>query len=181
MSRVGKAIINVPADVTVTIKGSHVEVKGKLGTLELDLTQGIEAKLEDNTITVTRPSDHKSHRSLHGTYRALIANMVEGVSKGFEKQLEFIGVGYRAAVQGQVLDLTIGFSHTVQILLPKEIKAEAVSEKGKNPIVKLFSHDKQLVGMIASKIRSLRKPEPYKGKGIKYVGEYIRRKDGKSA
>ena len=180
MSRIGKSPITVPEGVTVEMKDNVITVKGKLGELSQEYSD-IDIKLEDGTITLSRPSDKKDHRAKHGLYRALIANMVEGVSKGFTKELELVGVGYRASNQGQKLDLAIGFSHNIVMSIAPEVKVETVSEKGKNPIVKLTSYDKQLVGQVAAKIRSFRKPEPYKGKGIKFVGEEIRRKAGKSA
>ena len=181
MSRIGKNPIALPQGVEVKVDGNVVTVKGKLGELTQELTSGITVKVEDGTITLERSSDSKDHRAAHGLYRALINNMVEGVSKGFTKELELVGVGYRASNQGQKLDLALGFSHNIVIDLAPEVKVETVSEKGKNPIVKLTSHDKQLVGQVAAKIRSFRKPEPYKGKGIKFVGEVLRRKAGKSA
>jgi large subunit ribosomal protein L6 len=181
MSRIGKSPIVVPADVTLTIDGSTVVVKGKLGELSQEIGTEISMKLEEGVLTLSRPSDSKDHRAKHGLYRALISNMIEGVSKGFTKELELVGVGYRASNQGQVLDLALGFSHNIILDIAPEVKVEAISEKGKNPIVKLSSFDKQLVGQVAAKIRSFRSPEPYKGKGIKFVGEEIRRKAGKSA
>ena len=181
MSRIGKNPIALPQGVEVKVDGNVVTVKGKLGELTQELTSGITVKVEDGTITLERPSDSKDHRAAHGLYRALINNMVEGVSNGFTKELELVGVGYRASNQGQKLDLALGFSHNIILDLAPEVKVETVSEKGKNPIVKLTSHDKQLVGQVAAKIRSFRKPEPYKGKGIKFVGEVLRRKAGKSA
>ena len=181
MSRIGKNPIALPQGVEVKVDGNVVTVKGKLGELTQELTSDITVKVEDGTITLERSSDSKDHRAAHGLYRALINNMVEGVSKGFTKELELVGVGYRASNQGQKLDLALGFSHNIVIDLAPEVKVETVSEKGKNPIVKLTSHDKQLVGQVAAKIRSFRKPEPYKGKGIKFVGEVLRRKAGKSA
>lgn len=180
MSRIGKSPITVPEGVTVDIQDNVVTVKGKLGELSQEYSD-IEITLEDGTLTLSRPSEKKDHRAKHGLYRALIANMIEGVSQGFTKELELVGVGYRASNQGQKLDLAIGFSHNIVMSIAPEVKVETVSEKGKNPIVKLTSHDKQLVGQVAAKIRSFRKPEPYKGKGIKFVGEEIRRKAGKSA
>jgi len=180
MSRIGNNPINVPEGVTVDIQPTQITVKGKLGELTQDFSE-VEVVMEDNVITVKRPSENKSVKSKHGLYRSLIANMVEGVSHGFTKELELVGVGYRASNQGQVLDLALGFSHNILFEIAPEVKVETISEKGKNPIVKLTSHDKQLVGYVASKIRSFRKPEPYKGKGVKYVGEQIRRKAGKSA
>ena len=166
--------------VTVSVSDNLVTVKGKLGELQQEVMD-INVKVEDNEVILERPSELKDHKSKHGLYRALIQNMVEGVSQGFSKELELVGVGYRASNQGQKLDLAIGFSHNIVIDLAPEVKVETVSEKGKNPIVKLTSHDKQLVGQVAAKIRGFRKPEPYKGKGIKFVGEQIRRKAGKSA
>lgn len=180
MSRIGKSPITVPEGVTVEIKDNVITAKGKLGELSQTFSD-VEITLEDGTITLSRPSEKKDHRAKHGLYRALIANMIEGVSNGFTKELELVGVGYRASNQGQKLDLAIGFSHNIVMDIAPEVKVETISEKGKNPIVKLTSHDKQLVGQVAAKIRSFRKPEPYKGKGIKFVGEEIRRKAGKSA
>jgi large subunit ribosomal protein L6 len=180
MSRIGKNPITIPEGVTVEVKDNVITAKGKLGELTQEYSE-VEIKVEDGTITLERPSEKKDHRAKHGLYRALIANMIEGVSNGFTKELELVGVGYRASNQGQKLDLAIGFSHNIVMDIAPEIKVETVTEKGKNPIVKLTSHDKQLVGQVAAKIRSFRKPEPYKGKGIKFVGEEIRRKAGKSA
>jgi len=180
MSRIGNNPITIPEGVTVDIQPTQVVVKGKLGELTQEYSE-IELKIEDNVLKVLRPTEKKSVKSKHGLYRALIANMVEGVSTGFTKELELVGVGYRASNQGQKLDLALGFSHNILLDIAPEVKIETISEKGKNPIVKLTSHDKQLVGFVAAKIRSFRKPEPYKGKGIKFVGEQIRRKAGKSA
>jgi large subunit ribosomal protein L6 len=180
MSRIGNNPITIPEGVTIEVQPTQVVVKGKLGELTQEYSD-VEIKIEENTLTVSRPSDKKSVKSKHGLYRALIANMVEGVSHGFTKELELVGVGYRASNQGQKLDLALGFSHNILLDIAPEVKIETISEKGKNPIVKLTSHDKQLVGFVAAKIRSFRKPEPYKGKGIKFVGEQIRRKAGKSA
>jgi large subunit ribosomal protein L6 len=180
MSRIGKNPIIVPEGVTLEITDKTITAKGKLGELSQEYSD-ITIKLEDGTITLERASEKKDHRAKHGLYRALIANMIEGVSIGWTKQLEMVGVGYRASNQGQKLDLAVGFSHNIILDIAPEVKVETISEKGKNPIVKLTSHDKQLVGQVAAKIRSFRKPEPYKGKGIKFVGEEIRRKAGKSA
>jgi large subunit ribosomal protein L6 len=180
MSRIGNNPITIPEGVTIEVQPTQIHVKGKLGKLTQDYSE-VEIKIEENTLTVSRPSERKSIKSKHGLYRALIANMIEGVSKGFTKELELVGVGYRASNQGQKLDLALGFSHNILLDIAPEIKIETISEKGKNPIVKLTSHDKQLVGFVAAKIRSFRKPEPYKGKGVKFVGEQIRRKAGKSA
>ena len=180
MSRIGNNPVAIPEGVTVDIKDGVVTVKGKLGELTQNF-DSVEIKLEDNNIMVTRSSDTKDQKAKHGLYRSLMHNMIEGVSKGWTKELELVGVGYRASNQGQKLDLALGFSHNIVLELAPEVKIETVSEKGKNPIVKLSSFDKQLVGQVAAKIRSLRKPEPYKGKGVKFVGEVLRRKAGKSA
>lgn len=180
MSRIGNNPITIPEGVTVDIAESVITVKGKLG----ELTQAYDAvsfKLEENSLTLERSSDQKNHRAKHGLYRALVSNMIQGVSTGWTKELELIGVGYRASNQGNKLDLALGFSHNIVLDIAPEVKVETVTEKGKNPIVKLTSFDKQLVGQVAAKIRGFRKPEPYKGKGIKFVGEQIRRKAGKSA
>ncbi|CAM1352629.1 50S ribosomal protein L6 [Tenacibaculum insulae] len=181
MSRIGKNPIALPQGVEVKVDGNVVTVKGKLGELTQELKSDITAKIEDGVLTVERASDSKDHRAAHGLYRALINNMIEGVTKGYTKELELVGVGYRASNQGQKLDLALGFSHNIVLNLAPEVKVETVSEKGKNPIIKLSSFDKQLVGQVAAKIRGFRKPEPYKGKGIKFVGEVLRRKAGKSA
>ena len=182
MSRIGKLPILIPAGVTVTISDSNlVTVKGPLGELTQQVNPVMRITLENGTLTVNRPGDQKDHRSMHGLYRSLINNMVTGVSQGFVIKLELVGVGYRAEVQGQVLDLALGYSHHTFIGLPKEVQVEAVSDKRSNPIVTLKSCDKQLIGQIAAKIRSFRMPEPYKGKGVKFQGEVLRRKAGKSA
>ena len=180
MSRVGKNPVVVPEGVTVDIQNDVITVKGKLGELSQEYS-GVSIKMDEGNVVVERPSDSKEHRAKHGLYRALVNNMVEGVSKGWTKELELVGVGFRATNQGQKLDLAIGFSHNIVMDIAPEVKIETISEKGKNPIVKLTSHDKQLVGQVAAKIRSFRKPEPYKGKGVRFVGEQIRRKAGKSA
>ena len=180
MSRIGKNPITIPEGVTVDIKDNQVTVKGKLG----ELSQSVEEmtiKNEDGILTLVRPSESKDHRAKHGLYRALIANMLLGVSKGWTKELELVGVGYRATNQGQKLDIALGFSHNIVLNVAPEVKVETISDKGKNPIIKLTSFDKQLVGQVAAKIRGFRRPEPYKGKGVKFVGEEIRRKAGKSA
>ena len=181
MSRIGQAPIAVPTGVDVSINGDIVAVKGKLGELTQELSSGITVSMEENIITVERHSESKEHKAKHGLYRALINNMVLGVTEGWSHSLELVGVGYRASNQGQLLDLSLGYSHNFLINIPSDVKVETTMEKGKNPIVKLSSHDKQLVGAVTAKIRSLRKPEPYKGKGVKFVGEQIRRKAGKSA
>ena len=180
MSRIGKNPINIPEGVSVDIQSDNIIVKGKLGELTQDYSE-VSFAVEDNVITITRPSENKSHKAKHGLYRSLVYNMIEGVSKGYTKELELVGVGYRASNQGQILDLALGFSHNILFEIAQEVKIETVSEKGKNPIIKLASHDKQLLGYIAAKIRSFRKPEPYKGKGVRFVGEQVRRKAGKSA
>ncbi len=181
MSRIGKAPIEIPAGVTVKIDNNVVTVKGPKGELKQAVNPELEVKVEDNHVIVTRPSDDREHRAQHGLYRALIHNMVVGVSTGYRKEMELVGVGYRAAATGQVLELSLGFSHAIYIKLPAEVKVEARTERNKNPLIILESDDKQLLGQVCAKIRSLRKPEPYKGKGIKFVGEVIRRKSGKSA
>lgn len=180
MSRIGNNPITVPEGVTVSIAEGVVTVKGKLGELTQEISD-VAVTLEDGTITLSRPNDKKEVRAKHGLYRALINNMIEGVSNGWSKELELVGVGYRASNQGNKLDLAVGFSHNIVLDIAPEVKVETISEKGKNPIIKLSSHDKQLVGAVAAKIRAFRKPEPYKGKGIKFVGEQLRRKAGKSA
>ncbi len=180
MSRIGKNPISIPAGVTVEVSETVITVKGKLGQLTQDYAD-VTVKVEEGQLVVERPSDSKDHRAKHGLYRSLINNMIVGVSEGFTKELELVGVGYRASNQGQKLDLALGFSHNIVLEVAPEVKLETISEKGKNPIVKLTSFDKQLVGQIAAKIRGFRKPEPYKGKGVKFVGEVLRRKAGKSA
>ncbi len=180
MSRIGNNPVAIPEGVTVDVKDNVVTVKGKQGELSQEFSN-VTIKVEEGNVLVTRSSEAKEDKSKHGLYRSLVSNMVEGVSKGWTKELELVGVGYRASNQGQKLDLALGFSHTIVINIAKEVKVETVSEKGKNPIIKLTSADKQLVGQVAAKIRSMRKPEPYKGKGIKFVGEQLRRKAGKSA
>tara|TARA_B100000809_G_scaffold256880_1_gene297523 strand:+ start:1147 stop:1701 length:555 start_codon:yes stop_codon:yes gene_type:complete len=182
MSRIGRNPIDVTNGVEVKIEGNLIKVKGPKGDLiqEFD-SKVITIKNDDGNITLERASDHKDHRAKHGLYRALIANMIEGVSTGFKKQLEFHGVGYRAVAKGQILEMVVGYSHPIHMELPSEVKLTADTQKGKPPVVTLESHDKQLVGQVAAKIRAYRKPEPYKGKGIRYTDEYIRRKAGKSA
>lgn len=181
MSRIGKAIITIPAGVTITEKEGVVTVKGPKGELTQELTEGITLEQNEGQLTVSRPSDSKQHRALHGLYRALINNMIVGTTEGFTKKLELVGVGYRASHAGQKLELALGFSHGIVLELPKEVVIDTLTEKGKNPIITLTSHDKQLLGMVSAKIRSFRKPEPYKGKGVRFVGEIVRRKAGKSA
>ena len=181
MSRIGKNPVSISQGVDVNIKDNVVTVKGKLGELTQTISEGITVSIEDGVITLVRASESKDHKAQHGLMRALIFNMIEGVSKGWTKDLELVGVGYRASNQGQKLDLALGFSHNIVLEIAPEVKVETISEKGKNPIIKLSSFDKQLVGQIAAKIRSFRAPEPYKGKGVKFVGEVLRRKAGKSA
>ena len=181
MSRIGNAPVEVPAGVEVKIDKGMVTVIGPKGELTQNIDTALTVELNDNEVVVKRHTEQKDHKAKHGLYRSLIANMVEGVSKGYKTQQELVGVGYRASNQGQKLELLLGFSHAIVFELPEEIKVTCESERGKNPIVTLESHDKQLIGHVAAKIRSLRKPEPYKGKGIKFVGEELRRKAGKSA
>ena len=180
MSRIGNSIINIPEGVTLEVNKNLITAKGKLGELSQKF-DGVSFNLTDTEASVKRNSESKDHKSKHGLYRSLLNNMVIGVSEGFVKELELVGVGYRANSSGQKLDLSLGFSHTIVMSLPSEIKVETINKKGQNPIIKLSSIDKQLLGHIAAKIRSFRKPEPYKGKGVKYVGEQIRRKAGKQA
>ena len=183
MSRIGKLPVHLPAGVTVEVLSDNtVKVKGPKGELCQKVDPAITVALEGSEIKLTRPTDAPRHRSLHGLYRALIHNMVVGVSEGFELRQELVGVGYRVEVKGQTLEFSLGYSHDIHLMLPAEVKAEAAEvKKGQNPVLILRSADKQLVGQVAAKIRSLRKPEPYKGKGIKFVGEQLRRKAGKSA
>lgn len=180
MSRIGNNPVRIADGTTVEVKDNLITVKGKLGELTQEYSD-VTITVDNGEVFVERPSDSKEHKAKHGLYRSLINNMIKGVSKGWTKELELVGVGYRASNQGQKLDLALGFSHNIIFELAPEVKVETTSEKGKNPTIKLTSHDKQLVGHIAAKIRSFRKPEPYKGKGIKFVGEQLRRKAGKSA
>jgi large subunit ribosomal protein L6 len=182
MSRIGNAPITVPEGVEINISAENqVLVKGKLGELTQDVNPLIKIVLKDNTITLSRPNDEKDTRSIHGLYRSLLFNMVFGVSEGYVIEQELVGVGYRAKAQGQNLELSLGYSHPITFQLPHEVKLTATTEKGKNPLIKLESFDKQLIGQVAAKIRSFRKPEPYKGKGVLFKGEVIRRKAGKTA
>jgi len=181
MSRVGKQPISIPSGVTVKVSGEQISVKGPKGELKQPINKDIEVVISEDKLELKRPSDEINHRALHGLYRALIANMVKGVTEGFERKLELVGVGYKATNQGNILDLALGYSHNIIFEIPKELSVATVTEKGSNPIITLNGLDKQLIGQVAAKIRSLRKPEPYKGKGVKYVGEYIRRKAGKAA
>lgn len=180
MSRIGNNPVSIPEGVNVDLKDNVVTVKGKLGELTQEV-DGVEISIEDGILKLKRNAESKEHKAKHGLYRALINNMMEGVSKGFTKELELVGVGYRAKNTGQILELALGFSHNIVIDVAPEVTVETISEKGKNPIIKLTSHDKQLVGAVAAKIRSFRKPEPYKGKGVRFVGELVRRKAGKTA
>lgn len=182
MSRVGKNPISIPSGVTIDIsKGNVVTVKGKNGALKEQIHPELDLKIEDGTLEISRPTEQKRHKAMHGLSRALINNMVKGVTDGYSLSLALHGVGFRASNRGNILELSLGYSHPVVFLVPDEIQLETVTEKGKPPVVKLSSTDKQLVGEIAAKIRGLRKPEPYKGKGIRFVGEEIRTKEGKSA
>jgi len=182
MSRIGKKPISIPSGVTVKVSpANEISVKGPKGELKESIDRDIKIVIDGNTLTVERPTDQIRHRAMHGLYRALVANMMTGVTDGFKKELELVGVGFRAAVQGQQIDMALGYSHNIIFELPKEIKASALAEKGQNPRIILESIDKQLLGQVAAKIRSLRKPEPYKGKGVRYSDETVRRKAGKSA
>ena len=182
MSRIGKLPINLPTDVQVDVNNENqVTVKGPKGTLVTPVDKDIKVSTVDGQLVVERPTEQKRHKAMHGLYRSLINNAIQGVSNGFEEKLELVGVGYKATVAGNTLELALGYSHNIFLALPKEVAATAVTEKGKNPIVTLNSIDKQLLGQVAAKIRSLRKVEPYKGKGVRFVGEQIRRKAGKTA
>jgi large subunit ribosomal protein L6 len=182
MSRIGKNPVVIPQGVTVTVgKDNVVTVKGPKGELKEAIDRDIVVEVADGQVTFARPTDQGRHRAMHGLYRALVGNMVKGVTDGFEKKLELVGVGYKAANQGNILDLALGYSHNIIVEVPNELKVATAQEKGQNPTITLTGIDKQLLGAVAAKIRSLRKPEPYKGKGVKYVGEYIRRKAGKAA
>ena len=181
MSKIGKQPITIPNGVTVTVNKSTVAVKGKMGELTQAVDPDITVKVQDNNVVLTRPTEQKRHKALHGMYRSLIANMIKGAGEGYKLQQEVVGVGYKATHKGQLLDLVVGFSHHIVFDLPKEIKLETKTEKGSNPTIILQSADKQLLGQVAAKIRSIRSPEPYKGKGIKFTGEQLRKKAGKSA
>jgi large subunit ribosomal protein L6 len=181
MSRIGLKPVSVPAGVTITTGKDKVSVKGPKGELHQAIDPDFKVTLANNEVTVVRPSDQKRHKALHGLYRALIANMVEGVSKGYKHQLELVGVGYKATAQSNVLELSLGYSHNIFLAVPSEVKVQAVQEKGQNPTIILEGTDKQLLGQIAAKLKSLRKTEPYKGKGVRFTGEYVRRKAGKAA
>ena len=181
MSKIGKQPIVIPQGVTVTVNKTHVAVKGKMGELKQDVDPDISVKVQDNNVVLTRPTEQKRHKAMHGMYRSLIANMVKGVAEGYKLQQEVVGVGYKATHKGQLLDLVVGFSHHIVFDLPKEIKLETKTDKGSDPTIILQSADKQLIGQVAAKIRSIRAPEPYKGKGIKFTGEQLRKKAGKTA
>jgi large subunit ribosomal protein L6 len=181
MSRIGKLPIQIPAGVTVTYNDNLVTVKGPKGELSQQINPDIKLKVEDGVLSLSRPSDERTHRAQHGLYRALINNMVTGVSEGYKKNLELVGVGYRVTNTGQVLELSLGYTHNIYLQLPQEVKVETKTERNKNPLIMPESADKQLIGQVCAKIRSFRMPEPYKGKGIKFTGEIIRRKSGKSA
>ncbi|TXE08875.1 50S ribosomal protein L6 [Algoriphagus aquimarinus] len=182
MSRIGKKPINIPSGVTVDVTAhGTVTVKGPKGTLTQDVNPDIQVKVENNEVVVARPTDSKRHKSIHGLYRSLINNMVIGVSEGYKKDLELVGVGYKASNQGQILELNLGYSHGIYFMLPEEVSLKTETPKGKNPIITLESIDKELIGQVAAKIRSLRKVEPYKGKGVRFIGEQVRRKAGKTA
>ncbi len=181
MSRIGKLPIQIPQGVTITVKDNVVAVKGPKGELYQSINPNIQIAVENDQVIVSRPDDEKDNRSMHGLYRSLIHNMVIGVSEGYRKQMELVGVGYRVSNNGQLLEFALGYTHNIHMMLPTEIKVETKSERNQNPLLILESCDKQLIGQVCAKIRSFRKPEPYKGKGIKFVGEVIRRKAGKSA
>jgi large subunit ribosomal protein L6 len=181
MSRIGKSPVNIPSGVNVKLDGNTVTVKGSKGELSQEVDSCVTVNVEENRVTLSRESESPEHRAKHGLYRSLLNNMVIGVSEGYKKELEVIGVGFRATATGQMLELSLGYSHPIVFEIPKEIKVSADTQKGKAPIVTLESIDKQLLGQVAAKIRSLRKPEPYKGKGVRYLGEEIRRKAGKAA
>jgi large subunit ribosomal protein L6 len=181
MSRIGKLPIELPAGVTITVNNGEVTVKGPKGELKQMVNPAITVQVEDGVCHVTRPDDEKENRAMHGLYRSLIHNMVVGVSEGYKKTLELVGVGYRASNNGQVLELALGYTHNIFLGLPDEVKVQTVSERNQNPLIVFESADKQLIGQVCAKIRSFRKPEPYKGKGVKFKGEVIRRKAGKTA
>jgi large subunit ribosomal protein L6 len=181
MSRIGKLPITVPAGITFTYNNNTVTVKGPKGELKQAIEPDFKITNDNGTVTIERPTDQKRHKSLHGLYRALINNMIEGVSKGYKTNMELIGVGYKATAANNVLELSLGYSHNVFVAIPAEVKVVATQEKGGNPTITLEGYDKQLIGQVAAKIKSLRKVEPYKGKGIRFVGEYVRRKAGKAA
>jgi large subunit ribosomal protein L6 len=182
MSRIGKKPVEFPAGVTITVgKDNLVTVKGPKGELKQNVDADITLEVADGKVVIKRPTEQIRHRAMHGLYRSLISNMVKGVTEGYTKKLELVGVGYKAANQGNILDLALGYSHNIIFEIPKELKVTTSQEKGQNPMISLEGTDKQLLGQVCAKIRSLRKPEPYKGKGVKFAGEVLRRKAGKSA
>ncbi len=181
MSRIGKAPISLPAGITVNVNKTKVTVKGPKGELVQDIHPDMQVSVDGEVLTVERPTEQKRHKAMHGLYRSLLYNMVEGVTNGYKKELELVGVGYKATVQGNVLELNLGYSHSIYMAMPEDIKVDAETAKGQNPKVTIEGIDKQLVGQVAAKIKSLRKVEPYKGKGIRFVGEQVRRKAGKTA
>ncbi len=182
MSRIGKKPINIPAGVTVDVSDhNQVTVKGPKGTLVQEVNPDISVKVADNQVVLERPTDSKRHKSLHGLFRSLVNNMVIGVNEGYKKELELVGVGYKATNQGQVLELSLGYSHNIFLMVPPEIAIKTETPKGKNPLISLEGIDKELIGQVAAKIKSLRRVEPFKGKGVRFVGEYVRRKAGKTA
>ena len=182
MSRIGKKLIEVPAGVTITVNAENiVTVKGPKGELKETLDRDMKIEIKDGVATVTRPTDQIRHRAMHGLYRSLVSNMVKGVTEGYKKKLELVGVGFKASAQGNLLDMALGYSHNIVFEVPKELTVVTSQEKGQNPMISFESIDKQLIGQVCAKIRSLRKPEPYKGKGVKFAGEVLRRKAGKSA
>jgi len=182
MSRIGKKAVTIPEGVTVTVGNDNiVTVKGKKGELKQEIDRDIKVEVKDGHVNFVRPTDQIRHRAMHGLYRALIANMIKGVTEGYAKKLELIGVGFKASSQGNILDLTLGYSHNIVFEIPKELKVATAQEKGQNPIITLEGIDRQLLGQVAAKLRGLRKPEPYKGKGVRYVGEIVRKKAGKAA
>lgn len=181
MSRIGKKIIQIPAGVSISVDSNVVTVKGPKGTLTQDIDPDMTVVVEDGILRVERPTEQKRHKALHGLYRSLIANMVIGVSEGYKRELELVGVGYKASNNGNVIDLSLGYSHNIYFVVPSELKVETKMEKGKNPTIILDGIDKQLIGLVSAKLKSLRKTEPYKGKGVRFVGEVVRRKAGKTA
>ena len=182
MSRIGKKPVEIPKGVTITVGNDGVlTVKGPKGELKQEVDRDITVEVKENEVSFVRPTDQIRHRALHGLYRALTANMIKGVTEGYKKNLELIGVGFKASNQGNLLDLSLGYSHNILFEVPKELKVATAQEKGQNPTISLEGIDRQLLGQVAAKIRSLRKPEPYKGKGVRYIGEYVRKKAGKAA
>ena len=181
MSRIGRLPVSVPSGVQVNVQGSDVHVKGPKGELKQNVDRDIKVEVKDGQVTFARPTDQIRHRAMHGLYRSITSNLVKGVTEGYTRKLELIGVGFKAANQGNVIDLALGYSHNIIFEVPKELKVATAQEKGQNPIITLEGIDKQLIGQVAAKLRSLRKPEPYKGKGVRYVGEVVRKKAGKAA